>query len=76
MAPENVSPLVVWLGSRESRHVTGRVFEVAGGQIGLANGWRAGPSVDKGARFAPDEIGAAVEQLLERAVPPQKVYGT
>src|SRR5437660_1622795 len=27
MAPENVSPLVVWLGSTQSRGVTGRVFE-------------------------------------------------
>ena len=31
MAPENVSPLVVWLGSAQSREVTGRVFEVSGG---------------------------------------------
>ena len=31
--PANVSPLVVWLGSAESRDVTGRVFEVAGGKI-------------------------------------------
>ena len=31
MAPENVPPLVVWLGSAESRGVTGRVFEVDGG---------------------------------------------
>ncbi len=28
MAPENISPLVVWLGSAESKDVTGRVFEV------------------------------------------------
>src|SRR5512145_921685 len=30
MAPDNVSPLVVWLGSEESRGVTGRMFELAG----------------------------------------------
>ncbi len=29
--PGNVSPLVVWLGSTDSRGVTGRVFEVEGG---------------------------------------------
>src|ERR1700752_1400075 len=28
MAPENISPLVVWLGRPRSRDVTGRVFEV------------------------------------------------
>jgi hypothetical protein len=76
MAPENVSPLVVWLGSPESREVSGRVFEVAGGSISLADGWRQGPEVDKGARWAPDEVGAAVSDLIAKATPPQKVYGT
>jgi NAD(P)-dependent dehydrogenase (short-subunit alcohol dehydrogenase family) len=76
MAPENVSPLVVWLGSAESRGVTGRVFEVAGGKLSLADGWREGPAVDKGARWAPDEVGAAVSDLIAKATPPQKVYGT
>ena len=28
------------------------------------------------ARWEPDEIGAAVNDLLAEAVPPQKVYGT
>ena len=36
MAPENVSPLVVWLGSAESREVTGQVFELVGGKISIA----------------------------------------
>ncbi|CAM5371392.1 Short-chain dehydrogenase OS=Streptomyces aurantiogriseus OX=66870 GN=GCM10010251_42030 PE=3 SV=1 [Streptomyces aurantiogriseus] len=31
MAPENVSPLVVWLGSAASEGVTGRVFEAEAG---------------------------------------------
>jgi NAD(P)-dependent dehydrogenase (short-subunit alcohol dehydrogenase family) len=76
MAPENVSPLVVWLGSAESREVTGQVFEVAGGRISVADGWRTGPEFDNGARFAPDEIGAVVRDLLAKAAPAQKVYGT
>ncbi len=76
MAPENVSPLVVWLASAGSREVTGRVFEVAGGRISIGDGWREGPVVDKGARWAPDEVGPAVADLLAKAVPPQKVYGT
>jgi NAD(P)-dependent dehydrogenase (short-subunit alcohol dehydrogenase family) len=76
MDPANVSPLVVWLGSAESKEVTGQVFEVAGGEISVADGWRKGPVVDKGARWEPDELGAAVKDLLAKAVPPQKVYGT
>jgi NAD(P)-dependent dehydrogenase (short-subunit alcohol dehydrogenase family) len=76
MDPANVSPLVVWLGSAESKDVTGRVFEVQGGEISLADGWRTGPKVDKGARWNPAEVGAAVRDLIAKAVPPQKVYGT
>jgi NAD(P)-dependent dehydrogenase (short-subunit alcohol dehydrogenase family) len=76
MAPENVSPLVVWLGSAESRDVTGYTFEVAGGAISVADGWREGPRQDKGARWEPDELGSVVHELIGRAVAPQKVYGT
>jgi NAD(P)-dependent dehydrogenase (short-subunit alcohol dehydrogenase family) len=76
MDPANVSPLVVWLGSAESRDVTGCTFEIAGGKLSLADGWRTGPGVDKGARYEPDEIGAVVRELREKAVPAQKVYGT
>jgi NAD(P)-dependent dehydrogenase (short-subunit alcohol dehydrogenase family) len=76
MGPENVSPLVVWLGSAESRDVTGRMFEVSGGMLSVTDGWREGPRLDKGARWEPDEIGAAVHGLLKKAAAPQKVYGT
>jgi NAD(P)-dependent dehydrogenase (short-subunit alcohol dehydrogenase family) len=76
MAPENVAPLVVWLASAEARDVTGQVFEIAGGKLSVADGWRTGPLLDKGARFAPAEVGAAVRDLLAQVVPAQKVYGS
>jgi NAD(P)-dependent dehydrogenase (short-subunit alcohol dehydrogenase family) len=76
MAPENVSPLVVWLGSAESRDVTGKVFEVEGGLIRVAEGWAFGPQVDKGARWDPAELGPVVADLLAKARPPVPVYGT
>jgi NAD(P)-dependent dehydrogenase (short-subunit alcohol dehydrogenase family) len=75
-APENISPLVVWLGSAESRDVSGRVFEVKGGLIGTSDGWRDGPTIDKGRRWAPDEVGAGIKELLEKSPVPQKVFGT
>jgi NAD(P)-dependent dehydrogenase (short-subunit alcohol dehydrogenase family) len=75
MAPENISPLVVWLGSGDSREVTGRVFEVEGGKISLADGWQHGPAVDKGARWDPAEVGPAVRELLGKSPPPAPVYG-
>ncbi|MFD1815683.1 SDR family oxidoreductase [Rhodococcus gannanensis] len=75
MAPENISPLVVWLGSTESKDVTGRVFEVEGGKITVAEGWRHGPAQDKGDRWDPKEIGPVVADLLAKAEVPTPVYG-
>jgi NAD(P)-dependent dehydrogenase (short-subunit alcohol dehydrogenase family) len=68
-APENVAPLVVWLGSAESRGVTGRVFLVGGGRIGVARGWQRGPMIDKGARWEPEELSEIVTSLLTQAQP-------
>ena len=75
-AAENVSPLLVWLGSRQSSAITGRVFESQGGKISIADGWRTTAGVDKGARWQPAEIGTAMDDLLASEVPAQKVYGT
>jgi NAD(P)-dependent dehydrogenase (short-subunit alcohol dehydrogenase family) len=73
--PANISPLVVWLGSTESANVTGRVFEIEGGIISVADGWQHGPQVDKGAQWEPREVGAVVQELLAKAPPPAPVYG-
>jgi NAD(P)-dependent dehydrogenase (short-subunit alcohol dehydrogenase family) len=73
--PGNVSPLVVWLGSADSRDVTGRVFEVEGGILSVADGWQHGPRIDKGARWAPADVGPAVRELIAKAPPPAPVYG-
>jgi NAD(P)-dependent dehydrogenase (short-subunit alcohol dehydrogenase family) len=75
MAPENVSPLVVWLGSAESAGVTGRVFEVEAGKVSVADGWQHGPEVDKGARWEPAELGPVVADLIAKAPAPAPVYG-
>ena len=76
MAPENVSPLVAWLASAASAHVTGRMFEVEGGKVGIATGWQHGPTQDKGARWEPAELGAVIDELLAQAPEPAPVYGT
>jgi NAD(P)-dependent dehydrogenase (short-subunit alcohol dehydrogenase family) len=66
-APDNISPLVVWLGSVESRAVSGRVFNVRGGRISVAEGWRAGPTVSKESRWDPVELGEVIPALVEEA---------
>ncbi|MET8686943.1 SDR family oxidoreductase [Streptomyces sp. NPDC004732] len=75
MAPENVSPLVVWLGSTASAGITGRVFEAEAGRITVMEGWRPGPTADRGARWTPAEAGETALKLLADAEVPQRVYG-
>lgn len=76
MDPANIAPAVVWLGSSESREVTGCVFELEGGKIMIEDGWREGPTIDKGARWKPAEVGAAVDRLLAERIAPRKVWGS
>ncbi len=75
MDPANVASTVVWLGSTESAHVTGCVFELEGGKIMIEQGWREGPFVDQAARWLPSQVGAEVDRLLAERAAPRKVWG-
>jgi NAD(P)-dependent dehydrogenase (short-subunit alcohol dehydrogenase family) len=75
MDPANVSPFVVWLGSGDC-DVTGRAFEMAGGDVCVMNGWSRGPSVDEGRRLEPAEVGAVLRRLVTEAPAPEAVHGT
>jgi NAD(P)-dependent dehydrogenase (short-subunit alcohol dehydrogenase family) len=74
-APENVSPLVAWLVSEESAGVTGRVFNIFGGALSVAEGWHAGPGVELGARFDPEHLGEVVNRLVAEATPNADMSG-
>jgi NAD(P)-dependent dehydrogenase (short-subunit alcohol dehydrogenase family) len=74
-SPDNVAPLAAWLASVESADVTGRVFNVAGGRISIAEGWHAGPVVDKGGRWDPAELGPVVLDLVSKAPPNAEMNG-
>lgn len=65
--PANISPLVVWLGSTESAGVTGRVFTVMGGEIGVAETWVKGPVITKDGRWEPSELGDRIPNLVREA---------
>ncbi|HWB66772.1 MAG TPA: SDR family oxidoreductase [Mycobacteriales bacterium] len=69
LAPENISPLVVWLGSTQSAGVTGRVFGVWGTKISVAEGWAYGPSIQRDERWTPGELGEVVPGLVAEAAP-------
>lgn len=65
--PENVAPLVVWLGSSKSGGVNGQVFEVGGGRIGVAEGWRRGPGAESDTPWVLSELGSIVTELVTEA---------
>jgi NAD(P)-dependent dehydrogenase (short-subunit alcohol dehydrogenase family) len=74
-SPDNVAPIVAWLASVESASVTGRVFNVAGGRLSVAEGWHAGPVTDKGGRWDPAELGPVVMDLVAQAPPNATMNG-
>src|SRR5579875_1048801 len=74
-SPDNIAPLVVWLGSKESAGITGRVFNVSGGRISVAEGWHAGVGVDKGDRWDPAELGKVIPDLVAKAAPNATMSG-
>ncbi|MCL1037986.1 SDR family oxidoreductase [Shewanella submarina] len=73
---DNVAPLVVWLGSSDSSHITGQVIESQGGRLSLCDGWRTGETADKGQRWQVNEIGEVLDSLIGKAQPAQKVWGS
>lgn len=73
--PANIAPLVCWLGSSASAGITGRVFNVHGGSISVAEGWVAGPGVNKKDRWDSAELGAVIPDLVARAAPNADMLG-
>jgi NAD(P)-dependent dehydrogenase (short-subunit alcohol dehydrogenase family) len=68
--PANISPLVVWLGSPESKDVTSQIFLVAGDRIGVAEGWHRGPTAENdGLRWDPNTLGSVIPGLVEKTRP-------
>jgi NAD(P)-dependent dehydrogenase (short-subunit alcohol dehydrogenase family) len=63
--PEWIAGFVAWLASHESRDVSGRVFEVWGYGITVAESWQHGPSMD--ASKDPTTLGEGVKRILKFA---------
>jgi len=75
-SPDNVSPLVVWLGSPDC-DITGRVFECTGGQLNVCDGWQHGPVSSVGDRMmTADEAGRLAHESCDAAPDPAPVFGT
>ncbi|MEX2394638.1 MAG: SDR family oxidoreductase, partial [Actinomycetota bacterium] len=68
--PDNIAPIVVWLGSPESKGITGRIFQSSGGRLGINENWRMGPMRTKEGRWDPAELGPIVREMDDEAMKP------
>ncbi len=73
MSPKWIAPIVVWLASVESGGVTGRVFDVVGDTLAVAEGWHRGPKVT--GSLDPSAIGPLVEEIVSAARPNADMLG-
>jgi len=73
MSPKWIAPVVVWLASEESSRVTGRVFDVRGEQLAIAEGWHLGPMVT--GSLDPGALGSLVEELMANVRPNADISG-
>jgi NAD(P)-dependent dehydrogenase (short-subunit alcohol dehydrogenase family) len=67
--PRHVSQFVVWLGSPESRDVTGRAFSVAGGYVGVVEGWSIGPSLQLDGPLTFEAVDEQFPAVVAKAAP-------
>jgi methylmalonyl-CoA mutase cobalamin-binding domain/chain len=68
-----VAPAAAWLVSEGARGITGRVFEVGGGELALADGWRQVGSAPLQSGVSVGRVGDLMEWLAAGAPAPRPV---
>jgi NAD(P)-dependent dehydrogenase (short-subunit alcohol dehydrogenase family) len=64
--PDNVAPLVVYLSSDASSHISGKVFGVQGNVVELYQPWTSfSEIVNESGRWAPGDLAERVDTLFE-----------
>ncbi|MDX6418143.1 MAG: hypothetical protein QOG28_2763 [Trebonia sp.] len=74
-APEHVSRLVTWLAGDHADDVSGHVFLVYGGFIGLVDGWTTGPVARSERAWSSPDLDEVVSDLVRRAAPAAGLNG-
>lgn len=67
MDPRNVAALVAWLAGEQGKDANGLVFNIKGGYISVADGWRAGSRVDREDAFTLQELDSVMPQIIDEA---------
>ncbi len=74
LSPRWIAPIVTWLASSESADVTGRVFDVTGQALSVAEGWHRGPTQEH-PTDDPAQLGEVVRRLVGEARPNANMFG-
>ena len=69
-APENLSPLIVYLASDAAQDITGRIFTVFGGKLQVFIPWTPGNAIDIGRRWTVKELDERIRELGDLSMPP------
>jgi hypothetical protein len=72
-SPRWIAPICTWLASPLSKNVTGRVFQVHGKEIAIAESWHRGPTTDN--VDDPEAMTEVVRQLMADARPNADMHG-
>ena len=65
ISPRWIAVIATWLASPEAANVTGRVFDIRGETLGIAEGWHLGPTTVQ--PDDPAELGPVVASLMADA---------
>ncbi len=72
-SPRWIAPICTWLASPLSKNVTGRVFQVHGDQIAVAESWHRGPTAQN--PDDPESMTEVVAKLMAEARPNADMAG-
>lgn len=67
ISPRWIAVITTWLASPEASNITGRVFDVRGKTLGIAEGWHLGPVAEQ--PDDPTKLGPVVASLMADARP-------
>jgi hypothetical protein len=67
LSPRWIAPVVAWIASERSQALTGRVVEVVGQTVAIAEGWHRGP--EGKVIEDPEQLDPLMAELIARARP-------
>jgi NAD(P)-dependent dehydrogenase (short-subunit alcohol dehydrogenase family) len=65
ISPRWIAVVATWLASPEAKNVTGRVFDVRGNKVAVAEGWVRGPEATQ--PDDPSQLGSVIADIMGKA---------